>query len=82
MNETSWILASIIAFAVGYAIAYVTKNLRELATRWGIFSILLFPLLAVFLVMGSAYLTELKSVIISGFLAIGFLTKLFGHKNG
>jgi hypothetical protein len=44
MNETQIILTSIVAFGVGYYLAFFAKNLSTLAKRYGFFIIFAFPL--------------------------------------
>lgn len=76
MNETEWIFLAIAAFGIGYGIAYLAKNIRSMADRWGIFSIFLIPVIVIMLLVGAGVITDLKNVSLSLSLAAGFVFRM------
>lgn len=81
MNDTEYILFGVLAFGLGWLIAYLVKNLGRIWNRWGVIFGGLYILFAVFysflfLVM----ITEKKSILLSSLLAVGFLIRFFKNK--
>ena len=76
MNETEWIFLAIAAFGVGYGIAYLTKNIGSMADKWGIFSILLIPIIVIMLFGGAGMITEHKDIGLSLVFAGGFVFRM------
>lgn len=76
MNETELIFTTIIAFAVGYGIAYFAKNIGDLTHRWGIFCIFLFPTVFIILFGGGAFIADLNNIGLSLCFLIGFIIRL------
>ena len=76
MNETQWLFTAIAAFAVGYGVAYLTKHIRQLANRWGIFSILLIPAIIMTLFSGASMINEAKDIGLSLVFAAGFIVRM------
>ena len=76
MNETQWIFLAIAAFGVGYGIAYLTKNIGSMADKWGIFSLLLIPIIVIVLFGGAGMITEYKDMGLSLFFAGGFIFRM------
>ena len=76
MNETQWILLIIGAFLLGYVTAYFFKNMGKLWQRWGIFTLFLFPLIIMYLLLGGEAIANLKSAAISLVFALGFMIRM------
>ena len=76
MNETAWIFTAIAAFGIGYGVAYFTKNIGRLSNAWGIFSIILMPVIVIYLLVGAGMLADLKDVWLSLIFAGGFVFRM------
>ena len=77
MNETQTIFVDILGFAVGWALAYFSKNMGKLWNRWGlIISYFAFPLIIVMLVMLAASISDLNNAVISLIFATGFIVRM------
>ena len=75
MNETELVFYAIASFAIGYAIAYIFKNIGDLDRRYGIFAIFIIVPLIVLIILAAA-ITDLHSVTLSLAMAIGFMFRL------
>lgn len=73
MTTTDWILWTVIALGDGYGFARFAKNIGELARRWGFFAALLFPIILTVLVVTGAMIADLKSIVLSLVVAVGFV---------
>jgi len=76
MNEPSLIFASIIAFALGYRLGYFAKNIGDLARRWGIFTVLLFPMIFIVLFGGAEAIYKMHNILLSLIFAAGFAVRM------
>ena len=76
MNETSLIFTGIIAFALGYGLGYFAKNIGDLARRWGIFTVLLFPMIFIVLFGGAEAIYKMHNIVLSLIFAAGFAFRM------
>ncbi|MCW8830971.1 MAG: hypothetical protein OQK32_05550 [Gammaproteobacteria bacterium] len=76
MNETAWIFTGLVAFGVGYGLAHFVKRMGDLAERWGIFVVFLFPIIIIYLTLAAAMLADLHNIVISLIFAGGFLIRI------
>ena len=76
MNETSLIFTGIIAFALGYGLGYFAKNIGNLARRWGIFTVFLFPIIFIVLFGGAEVIYKMHNIILSLIFAGGFAVRM------
>ena len=77
MNETEKIFLAIMAFGIGYAIAYFFKNMGKIWKKYGaLIGILLFPAIIISLVMAAAQIGDMRDVFVSTIFAAGFVVRM------
>ena len=76
MNKTSLIFTGIIAFALGYGLGYFAKNIGDLARKWGVFTVLLFPMIFIVLFGGAEAIYKMHNIILSLIFATGFAVRM------
>lgn len=76
MNKTELIFTGIVAFALGYGLGYFAKHIGDLARRWGIFTVFLFPIIFIVLLSGAEAICQRNNVLLSLIFAAGFVIKM------
>lgn len=76
MNDTQFIFLGIIAFGLGWYLAYVVRNIRYLWTRWGWYIGL--NILLISFIVGGVLAEQIaleNNVILSGLFGLGFVIR-------
>ena len=81
MNETDYILNAVLAFGVGWFMAYLVRNYSQIWSRWGIligFVILLTGV--IYSLFFSAMIADQNDTVLSILLALGFVIRFFKQR--